>query len=263
MERKGKKYGEINIQQVLPTPERLASAILTSNTINCLVDVEYVGIPAQSTIFTESLQGFPTNSSQFIVLSNGLASEVPGTAVNFLSFLTGGPSLSPGAPQSSPDNLQSNDVVTFSLVFKVPNNPGNLSFDWKFGTDENPTFTQSFPDYFRADVFTSSGVFNIALLPNNEPVTVTNAAPYSNNVTGSSENPQPPFPVPNDVGYNAVTQIYTASLNLAPYAGEEITLAFRVADVNDSSIDSAVFIDYLRIDGCKVRRRSRGIKFCK
>ena len=260
MERKGKNIKDLYIKQVF-SPEELADAILSFDTEKCLVDVDYDGEPEQSAIFTESLQGFPTESSQFIILSNGVATEAPGTAEDFLDFVTGGPSLPPEAPQSSPDNLQSLDVVTFSLTFEVPNNPGRLLFDWKFGTDENPSFTQTVPDYFRADVFTSDGVFNIALLPNEEPVTVSNAAPFSNNVTGISADPEPPFPDPNDVGYNAVTQdIYTASLDLTPYAGEEITLSFRVADVLDSAIDSAAFIDNLRIEGCEVKR---GIKLFK
>lgn len=241
-----------------PTTQELANAIVAPASKCCLINSNLDGLPAQGAVFDTPLQGFPTNGNSFIVLSNGLAALTPGVATTFVSQNLGGVTLPAGDPQGSPDNLPSFDVVTLTLTFQLPKcNPGVLSFDWKFGTEENPSFTNTFPDYFRADVTTSSGITNMALLPGNLPVTVTNAAAFSNAPGGSSAAPTPPFPTPNDVVYNAVTtNIFTATFGLHMFGGETITLAFRVADVNDANFNSAAFIDNVSISGCM---QTRGI----
>ncbi|KJS86262.1 MAG: hypothetical protein JM58_07120 [Peptococcaceae bacterium BICA1-8] len=245
--------------QVSPTPQELADAIVSPGTKPCLVGVAFSGLPEQGAIFTTPLQGFPTDGNSFTVLSNGIASLTPGVATTYETQDLGGVTIPAGNPQGSPDGLTSFDVVTLTLTFQLPANPGVLSFDWKFGTEENPSFTTTYPDYFRADVTTSTGFTNIALLPGNIPVTVTNAAPFSNAVGGDSSNPTPPFPTPNDVVYNAVTtNIFTATFDLSTFGGETITLALRVGDVHDGSVNSAAFIDNVNISNCKV---TRGVSF--
>ena len=233
----------------------LAGAIITRRTKNCFLGSELSGVDEQAAIFETELQEFPTNGASYLVLSSGTAVTTAGNATTFQSVNTNGVFIPGGDPQGSPDGLNSFDVVTLSLTFKVPENPGNILFDWKFMTEENPSFINTFTDYFRADLATSQGIFNIALLPDNSPVTVANAAPFSNAPGGSSEFPAPPFPDPDDVVFNAVsTPIMTASFDLSPFAGEIITLSLRVADVNDSVYDSAVLIDNLRIEGCLPRK---------
>jgi len=234
--------------------EKLAKAMISPKTLNCLLDSQITGEVIQSAIFTTPLQNFPTEGSSFIILSNGLAANAPGCAVDFANTITNGPIVAPGDPQGSPDGYTSFDTITLSLKLIVPENPGNLSFDWKFGTEENPSFlNSSFQDYFRADLITSSGTINIAHLPDNDPVTVDNTNDYSNQPGGSSENPNPPFANPDDVDYNAVTSdIITSTFDLTPFAGELITIAFRVADSTDRTLDSAVFLDNLQIEGCEI-----------
>lgn len=236
----------------LQPADELANAILTPISRNCLIESSLNGVIAQTAMFSTPLQGFPTDGSQFIVLSSGIANNAPGKATDFANTSTGGPIIPGGEPMSSPDGLTSYDTITLSLKLNVPENPGSLSFDWKFGTEENPSFlNSSFQDYFRADVITSSGSFNIAKLPDLTPVTVNNTNNFSNSPTNTSENPQPPYPNPDDVDYNAITsEVITSTFNLSPYAGEIITLSFRVADSSDSTLDSAVFIDNLQIEGC-------------
>ena len=242
------------------TPDELAAAIVSPLTASCLTGTSFSGVPIQGAVFTNAtpLQGFPTDTGSFLVLSNGEATAAPGVATIFHSSDLSGVGIPPAGPNGSPDALTSFDAVTLTLTFDLPPNPGLLSFDWKFGTEENPTFTSTFPDYFRADVTPTTGPMtgssvNIALLPDLSPVTVTNASLFSNAPTGSSTTPGPPFPSPDDVVYNAVTSPKSvAFLDLSPFGGETITLALRVADVNDPILDSAAFLDKVTIQGCEV-----------
>ena len=233
--------------------KKLADAFVSPGTLDCLINSKLEGKVVQSAIFTNPLQGFPTNGSSFIVLSNGIAANTPGVATDFSSNDTDGTTIAAGSPMSSPDGFTSFDAITLSLSFVVPENPGNLSFDWKFGTEENPTYlNSSFQDYFRADVITPSTTTNIALLPADGPATVDNADNFSNSPTNSSGNPGPPYPTPNDVDYNSVTSnLITSTFDLSPYAGEIITISFRIADCSDATLDSAVFLDNLQIEGCE------------
>lgn len=240
--------------KTMATAEELAEATVSPLTRLCLTDVTFTGQPVQNTVFTTTLQGFPTLGTSYAVLSSGDASLTPGVATTFVSNNVNGPTLPAGDPLGSPDGLTSLDVATFSLTFRLPKDPGVLTFDWKFGTEENPTFVGQFADYFRADLLTPSGNTNIALLPDGNPVTVTNAAPFSNSPTGTSQNPGPPFPTPNDVTYNAVTSpILSAYADLSCLDCDVVTLQIRVADVIDRLFNTAVFIDNIRISGCEKR----------
>lgn len=240
-----------------PTPQQLADAILTPAAKSGLVQVTYAGNASQGAVFTIPLQGFPTQGNSFIVLSNGDASTTPGTAATFESQDVGGQFIPWSDPMGSPDGFDSYDAVTLSLVFSLPPHPGKLSFDWKFGTEEIPTYLVE--DYFRADVITNSGFTNIALLPDNTPVTPSNMLPFANVPNNTTENPTPPYPTPNDVTFNSVTSnIAKALFDLSPYGGQTITLSLRVADVEDPIMNSGVFIDNVRIEGLEV---CRGIKF--
>ncbi len=242
-----------------PTPQQLADAIVTPATKSGLVDVTYTGDVSQGAVFTIPLQGFPTQGNSFIVLSNGDVSTTSGTAITFESQIAGGEYIPGTDPRGSPDGLDSYDAVTLSLDFLLPSNPGKLSFDWKFGTEEIPSFNFRYKDYFRADVITTSGFTNIARLPDNTPVTSLNMQPYANLPSGISEAPVRPYPTPDDVTFNSVTtNIAKAIFDLTPYAGQTITLAFRVADVRDGTVNSGAFIDNVRIEGFEI---CRGIKF--
>lgn len=107
---------------------------------------------------------------------------------------------------------------------------------------------RSFPN-FRAILTAPDFRQNIALLPDDSLVDVDNANIFSNNPGGTSENPTPTFPSPNDVKYNAVTQQLTGAINLsaAGLQGEQAQLTFILVDASDASSDSAVFLDRLRL----------------
>ena len=234
-----------------PTAAQLAAAILTPSTAPLLVSASKTGAAAQFENYTTSIQGFPTDGSSFAVISTGKASSIsPGPCTVFYSFSTNGPS----AAGWSCRGQTCYDIATLKLSLFIPPGATNLSFDWLFGTEENPTYTSTFRDTAKAIVTTSTGSTNILLLPDGKCCDVFNAAPFSNVVTGSSVNPVG-CPVPNDMVYNAVTGqrllplgIYTTTFNVAPYVGENITIELQIGDENDRILDSALFIDNLNIN---------------
>jgi len=227
------------------TANQLASAILTPETTFLLESASMTGPADQFEIYSYfPLQGFPTDGYSYAVISNGYASGIAGVATDFYSYGTGGPS----SPPYSHRGLNSYDIATLSLTLHVPDWANNLSFDWKFATEENPEFIGAFVDWARAIITTSAGETNILLLPDGEPVDVDNAIPFSNAVSGSSStNPLPPYPSPNDTVYNAVTGMYTSTFDLTSFVGETITIDFQVGDENDAVLDSALFIDNLKL----------------
>lgn len=226
-----------------PTAQELSASILTFFTAPFLVSASKTGPGGQFEVYTTSLQSFPTNGSSWALISTGKASSIAGEATTFYSYNTGGPTSPPYSHRGYP----SYDIATLSLTLSVPAGATLLSFDWKFGTEENPTYISSYVDWARAIVITSAGSTNILLFPDDKPVDVDNAVPFSNAVTGSSTYPGPPYPSPNDVVYNAVTEMYTSTFNIAPFVGETITIDFQVGDENDQILDSALFVDNVSI----------------
>jgi hypothetical protein len=227
------------------TANQLASAILTPEMTFLLESASMTGPADQFEIYLYfPLQGFPTDGYSYAVISNGYASGIAGVATDFYSYGTGGPS----SPPYSHRGLNSYDIATLSLTLHVPAEANTLSFDWKFATEENPTFIGSFVDWARATITTSDGETNVLLLPDGKPVDVDNAIPFSNAVSGSSTDPLPPYPSPDDTVYNAVTGMYTSTFDITSFVGETITIDFQVGDENDAVLDSALFIDNLKME---------------
>ena len=136
-----------------------------------------------------------------------MASGIAGPATTFYDVNTGGLE----SPPNSHRDLYSYDIATLSLTLSVPAGVETLSFDWKFGSEENPTYLGEFVDWASAIVTTSAGSKNILLLPGPLPVDVYNAAPFSNAAGGTSDSPTSPYPSPNDVVFNTVTGMHTST----------------------------------------------------
>jgi hypothetical protein len=204
----------ISIQQVPASAVELAEAMLTPETFECLIDARLTGNPAQAAVYTTPLQGFPTEGDSFAVLSNGNATAIARPPTNFCSTCY---------------SYSNTDLVTLNLQFFLSSNPGSLTFDWKFGTEEFPSPTTAANDFFNVRVNGTSIT--------NFPVNVQNGtfAP----------------PNPDDVCFDNITPtIQTASFDLTPYANQVITLSIQVSDVPDCVWDSAAFIDNLAVEGC-------------
>lgn len=247
-----KKSSDITIQQA--TPQELATAVISPGTLDCFVSAALIsGNPLQAAVFTAppSIQGFPTNGNSFIVLSNGnaaVAGNGPACDNNADTDFAIGP-IPPENPLGDPSGAaNAYDVVALRLVFQLPQNPGSLLFDWKLASEEG--FPSQY-DYFRANVTTTSSPtpVNIALFPGGFIVNTTNAAavPFLNCLAGD--------PLPDIIYDRIVTNVYTASYDLSAFAGQALTLDLIVGDTFDHIVDTAAFIDNIRITGCE----SRGI----
>lgn len=228
----------------------LVQGIAKSNIISRIESATYSGVESQAALINSNLQEFPRSGSEYVILSNGLVENIPNVVTEFSSVALGGEFISGG----SPDGFGAYDVATLSVTIDltgipVEENP-RLVFRYKFCSEEPPTYWGStFQDYFTAVVKNSEGekIQNIALLPNGDTFTIDNARPYMNQVNGSSEDPEPEFPIPNDVVYNACTGIHTTDFELAELEGQRIILEFQIGDVTDPILDSGVFIDGLEI----------------
>jgi len=226
-----------------PTGMQLVQAMSTPAFYATVTSAQYEGSPTQKAIFTQSVQGFPLQGGSFTLLSTGMAADAPGTASYFASTGTGGAFKANWGPYG----LDAYDLATLSFTLQVPNDASILSFLYRYGTEESPTWLGTeFKDYFRimADVPEKGVCALFQLLPDGSyQVHIDNAAAYSNVPGGSSINPEPPLPEPNDTVYNAVTGLQMVELDVSAFRGMEMTLVIEIADVSDPIYDTAVFLD--------------------
>lgn len=209
------------------SPEAIADALGSNDFFAAVDSIELSGPQTQVEVFNDPMQGFPRDGDEFVALSSGNASEIDNPYA-YLSGYTGGESFSNGTP----DGYTSRDTVTVTFDFVVPDDAETLEFGYKFGTDELPTWSGSaYQDYFTA-VFESGDVTeNIALVPDGNPVTVDNVQPYASP------------PEPNDIGFNRVSELLTASVDVTPHQGQRASLRLRVGDATDTALDSGALID--------------------
>jgi hypothetical protein len=236
------------------------------------------------------VQGFPTDledtTRYYIVLSTGDATHyAEGQATHFESCRTFGPSshILPGPYGAEPSgedywpyDYDSYDVAKLSLSLEVPWDAAILSFDWKFLTEELPTawgfgYDGDWAMAIVRVLNASAGISNILLLPDGNPViwfpgTDERAAVsqsidrFFNRVTGSRENPLPPYPSPNDVVFNAATSINEAWFDVTSFLGKLIQIDFWIADAWDGYRDSALFLDNLRFGPPRGNFIAQGIR---
>ncbi len=131
----------------------------------------------------------------------------------------------------------------------------SISFNFVFGSNEYGTFQCSYSDafaFFLEDQVTGE-IVNMALVPNTPtetPISVTTIRDNTHNTTCSSENPEyfdvyygttgePPTSAP--VNLNGLTVLMQAWQYVTPSNPYKMKLV--IADRNDSSWDSAVFIE--------------------
>ena len=232
----------VGLQGLCATPQELAEGILSPEQWVLLLDSGLEGDAQQAALIGVPLQGFPTSGTEFVVLSSGVASDVAGTSGQGIAGVDGPLSV----PGGSPDGYDAYDVVRLSIELELPGNADQLSFQFAFGTEENPSWIGSmYQDYFTAYVYDSRGALigNAGLLPNGQTVTVDHADPYSN---------QPP--VPDNVRYNAVTAgPLVGDIDVSALAGDTLTIVFEVGNASDSTSESAAFLDALRVLFCSIQ----------
>lgn len=245
-EREGEEYNPgFTIQSV--DEDELVQAIATDEFWGSVDEASFEGVDVQVESFEQEIQGFPEHGDAFTVLSSGIASDAPGDPEEFASTNVNGRDI----PNYSPDDFDAFNVAELKIDFTVPENAEGVAFDYRFGTDESPSFLGSqFQDFFEAALILPDGsATNIAQLPDDTPVTVDNADNFANTPGGSSQNPQSPLPDPPDTVYNAVTDLQTAERGIAGFEGEQLRLVLRIADASDGVYDSAAFVDNLQFVG--------------
>lgn len=222
-------------------------SIATQKFVSAATGTSFTGVEDQRQVYSDPAHGFPLEGSSYLVLSSGSADGILGSPSTFVSDPVGGKQI----PNYSPDGYVANDVATFVVSFIVPNDAETVAFDYKFASEENPSFLESqYQDFFEAVVFPPEGnPQNIALLPDGDPVTVQNANEFANSPGGGSQNPSAPLPSSPDTVFNSVTDRQTATWNVSQYQGQEVSMFFRIADASDSVYDSAALIDNLRFAG--------------
>ncbi|QZA88508.1 choice-of-anchor L domain-containing protein [Salinarchaeum sp. IM2453] len=242
LERKGEKRSGSDVAP-LDLSSNAANVISTEKFEEKIEETAFRGVNEQLKIFSEELQGFPHEGDEFVVISSGDAGEASNHPEFFAStWWENDRHIS----DYSPDGYDAFCVAELDVTFRVPEGAEGIAFDYKFGTEENPTFLGSiYQDFFEALLYEPDDVTNIAQIDGN-PVTVDSAAGVSNAPNGSSVDPEPPFPEPSDVAYNAVTELQTVTHDISNHQGETLTLRFRIADASDGLYDSAVFLDNLR-----------------
>jgi len=207
------------------SPMEMALAIAAPGTV--VLDAAYTGGPSQCAIFGPELQGFPTGGDTFLALSSGDAHLIPSGAPT----PTAAPASALVAPTwagagAQPMNHAPQDVATLSVTVAVPPGATTLSFDWKFGTNEQAG--SPYQDFFEAP---------------NLLVTVDSAFPISSCP-----------PVPPDVNFACfMTEVQTHSIDVTGL--DQITISFTIGDDVDSIVDSAAFIDNLRFNSPAVTVR--------
>ncbi|ASA76861.1 choice-of-anchor L domain-containing protein [Thermococcus sp. 5-4] len=207
-----------------------ANAILNSNFRNSLVSAEFKGVEEQILVTTKPLLGFPIEGDSYVILSSGDARYVTAGADYDVENVSG-IHVEDGQPVTGQDAY---DVVRLTLTLRVPRGARVLSFKWRMVSDDYPPYN----DYFYAYVELPDGTRKVAAtLPNGSIPYITAAVPYFQDVNNQ-----------DGVVLDNMTPIYTASVDVSQYGGEEITLVLEVADASDDIEDTAVLIDDVKFD---------------
>lgn len=206
--------------------------------------------------FENTNPNFPMQNG--VLLATGDISGVPGP--NTVNTFPGGGW--PGDPQLfnyiqslgiDPGLTSYNDATIMEFDFTPLTD--SISFNFVFGSNEYGTFQCSFSDafaFFLEDQVTGD-IVNMAVVPNTPgevPISVTTIRDQAHNGSCSSENPeffdvfygttgQPPATAP--VSLNGLTVLMQAWQYVIPNNPYRMKLV--IADRNDSSWDSAVFIE--------------------
>ena len=205
--------------------------------------------------FTNTNSAFPLANG--VILSTGNVANAPGPNTtsqgngswvgdtqlfNYIQAL----GIDPGLSSYNDATILEFDFVPLS---------SNMSFDFLFASEEYGTFQCSYSDafaFFLTNVTASSAPVNLALIPaTTDPISVTTIRNTVNNTSCASANPtffgsytSPPSTAASaaPTNFNGLTVKMTAATTVIPNNIYHIKLV--IADRNDSSFDSAVFLGW-------------------
>jgi len=220
---------------------------IASDTVT-VTGASFVAVPPNNFpngVYTSPLSGFPVDGSTFGILTSGDVNSVdePGT---FASTDDGG-----GAVRGDTDD----DVSILKIDLDVSPGANCLSFDFKFLSEEFPSFVgSSFNDAFIAELDTSdwttsgstiSAPHNFAFDSSSEVVSVNSTGlggmsaargagtAFDGTTTGAGADPS-----------GGATDLLGAA---TPVTAGAHSVYLSLFDQGDTSLDSAVFIDNLRV----------------
>ncbi|NJD99909.1 hypothetical protein E3E26_08985 [Thermococcus sp. LS1] len=208
-----------------------AIAILNSEFHGSFVSAQFTGVEEQILLAKKPILGFPIEGDSYVILSSGDARYVVTGNGTYDVGSVGGVSIAGGHPATGQDIY---DVAKLAITLKVPYGAKVLSFKWRMVTDDYPDYN----DFFYAYVVFPDGTKKIvATLPNGTIPYITAINPYLTPINGE-----------DGVVLEDMSPIYTASVDVSQYQGEQITLILEVGDAADDVVDTAVLVDDLKFD---------------
>ena len=123
-----------------PTSAQIDAALL-SPSVQLICQVISTPVDGQSYVVeTVGSQSFPSDGNSYVILSTGNAAVlVPSTASTFVSVSNANPDgvTFPADVQDGFGDV-ANDVATLVVQCTIPSDATTLSFDWTFGSEEEP-----------------------------------------------------------------------------------------------------------------------------
>ncbi|MGB3871014.1 MAG: choice-of-anchor L domain-containing protein [Flavobacteriales bacterium] len=241
---------QLNVSTTL-TPAQLVQNVLVGGGVS-VSNVTFNGVAV--TLPQDGSGSFTNGNSTNLgldaglILSSGLASNIPGPATFFGSDILGTGSDPDLVAITTPGNsIEDKSILEFDFV---PNGD-SLKFNYVFGSEEYPTFncSSNFNDVFGfflsgpgiSGPYTNNAI-NIALVPGtNLPVGIAN-------IHGSENSGCPPaneqFYVSNANGTTISLNGFTTLLRAeaAVTCGETYHIKLAIGDAGDASYNSAVFL---------------------
>jgi outer membrane protein OmpA-like peptidoglycan-associated protein len=186
--------------------------------------------PEASAVATDPLVGFPTNGSDYLILSSGHTSAIPGPDQAVFSGTSNGGAARGGALE----------VVSLRIDLDVPPGRNCLALTFRYLSEEWPTFVgQGYNDGFLAELDPASpwtmtdhqitAPSNFAFMPGGAFVSINTAAMTSEAAQGTV--------------LNGGTELLSAATPITP--GPH-SVVLSVWDDGDVSYDSAAFVDDIR-----------------
>jgi hypothetical protein len=181
------------------------------------------------------LAGFPTNGSSYTILTTGNSAFAPN------GNTSSGSSSSNGAPGTGA-LVGANDYTILSVPVTATQNARCVGFDFRFLSEEFPEYVgQKYNDTFLAELDSRTWAVSGQAVTSQTDFAAGTGDQISVNQSGPSA-----MSAANAAGttYDGATPALIARKYVTPGTH---TIIFSIFDVGDSALDSAAFIDNLRV----------------
>lgn len=238
------------------TPIQLVNNVLLGNTTITATNITSssgVNFGSVNSLgyFTQNGSSFPF--SEGIILSTGdiISAPGPNTSAQSVGSWPGDASLQAILDDNGMGG--SSDATSLSFTFVAPSD--HMTLDLIFASEEYGLYQCNYGDAFAIFLthVSSGNTINIGTLPNTViPVSVTTVrnSQYNSSCASANEeyfgNYYPASDTSASVNFNGITVPITADGDLIP--GATYNIKFVIADRNDSSYDSALFINSINFD---------------